>query len=147
MSDELINQQWVYIGRHRGQQAKFVDGWMRLDEKSAPLAGSERFFRADRKRRTIGGIYNVMTNEAGTKLRVGAFAFKTINDPKLVAQWRLNHDAVATEAAIERKEKLATEDELALLKPLRELYFSTPSVAGRLAIEVQVLAYLRMMRT
>lgn len=109
-------------------------------------AGPERVYnRKNLERIRVGAVYDVEVNpEVPTQIFVDTLRWLRLWDKSEAALWQLAADAFDTcelAARQERKEnsrKLPVE----ILEPIRKLYWAT-NAAGRLAIEIRVLAYLR----
>ncbi len=112
--------------------------------------GEERIFASKGLLCRVGHIYRIQISETkgadsifpSTERWISQYA-----DAEQVAAWQAAARALDVEkaAARERKKAEGTQQMLEVLKPLRTIYERTNAL-GRLAIEVQLLAYLRQVR-
>lgn len=116
----------------------------------AGALGVERLFAAKGLLCRVGHVYRIQISETkgadsiypSTERWISQYA-----DAEQVAAWQAAARALEVEKAAKRERKKAegTQQMLEVLKPLRTIYQRTNAL-GRLAIEVQVLAYLRQLR-
>jgi hypothetical protein len=97
---------------------------------------------------SLGGIYKVEANaDFSTAIIAGAKYQGLWPNEAERAGWKTAERALTIERAAQKRQKSDAENNamIAALAPIRKAYVLTNSV-GRLAIEVQVLAYLRGVR-
>src|SRR5579859_871524 len=112
--------------------------------------GTERLFASKGLHCRVGHVYRIQVSETkgadsifpSTERWISQYA-----NAEQVAAWQAAARAFEIEkaAARERKKAEGTQQMLEVLKPLRTIYQRTNAL-GRLAIEVQLLAYLRQGR-
>jgi hypothetical protein len=110
----------------------------------------ERLFTAKDLHCRVGHVYRIRISEAKGADSIYPSTARwtsTYEDEAQVAAWQAKARAFDVEKAALREQKKAegTQQMLEVLKPLRTIYQQTNTL-GRLAIEVQVLAYLRQVR-
>ena len=143
-TEEMALQEWVHTGKVILSNKKpglvfrpIVNGQL-ADEKYYDTKGMPRV--------SVGGVYQVKAS--GTKIVPSSFKWlRTWEDTGQVAVWQTEARAFDTELRTRKQEKSETSVQhmLEVLAPLRKAYNRTNHI-GRLAIEVQVLAYLRSYR-
>jgi len=112
------------------------------------VAGEERVYAQKNLRHVrVGHVYEVQTAQNDSS-RIHTDTIRWIRswrDEEEAATWQAAAAAFDTLELAKKAEKRETERRLPLelLRPLRDEYFRT-NPAGRLAIEVRVLAYLKM---
>jgi hypothetical protein len=110
----------------------------------------ERLFTAKDLRCRVGHVYRIRISEtkgADSIYPSTASWISAYEDGVQVAAWQAAARAFDVEKAARRRQKQAEETQqmLEVLKPLRTIYQRTNAL-GRLAIEVQLLSYLRQAR-
>jgi hypothetical protein len=111
-------------------------------------AGPERIYnRKNLERIRVGAVYEVETDpEVPTQIYINTLRWLRLwGDKNEAALWQLAADAFDTRELAARQERKENNRKLPveLLEPIRKQYRETNAV-GRLAIEVRILAYLRM---
>jgi hypothetical protein len=110
--------------------------------------GEERLYSAKNlKAISVGSVYEVETDaDDSTRIYVNSARWLRVwSNEEEAAVWQAAAAAFDTTELARKREKQETSRKLPLevLRPLREEYWRT-NAAGRLAIEVRVLAYLRL---
>lgn len=113
-------------------------------------AGPERIYlRKDLEHVRVGAIYEVETNpEKPTSIYLNTFRWLRLwEDATEAAAWQASADAFDTRDVALRQERKENGRKLPLelLEPIRREHRKT-NAAGRLALEVRVLAYLRQVK-
>ena len=114
-----------------------TEGWL----------GKERVYgQKDLKRVRVGSVYEIEIDPADpSMIYPGSIRWLRLwKDEEQIATWQTLADAFDTRHLAVKQERKESERKLPLerLAPLRKHYWNT-NAAGRLAIEVRVLAYLR----
>lgn len=109
--------------------------------------GRERIYsHKNLKTVRVGAVYDVDTDpEDQTAIHTNSLRWIRLwENQNEAAAWQVAADAFDTRELAARQERKETSRKLPveLLEPIREQYWAT-NAAGRLAIEVRVLAYLR----
>lgn len=146
----LILQQWIYLG-HRWNNGELVDCFICLPAKLGTYLhgavydkGSTRFFSADRKSKAIGGIYGILATEDGSRARTTSATFeRMLDEPELVAEWRITSEAADVRERIRKHEKVGKRQPLACLDPIRHAYAKARTDDERRVIELVALRYIR----
>ena len=112
--------------------------------------GTERVFEAKGLLCRVGHVYRIQISQTTGAASIFPSTDRWISqyaDAEQVAAWQAAARAFEIEKAAvrERKKAEGTQQMLEVLKPLRTIYQRTNAL-GRLAIEVQLLAYLRQVR-
>lgn len=148
--DGFHKEMWVYVGRAVGNSNKLIDGYQFIlsaafNETVDQLSGV-KYFAADRKRKVVGGVYEVMVKRVAdtiTAKLTGARYERDWRNKADVARWSIADDATGLLMASKSAERKSKNRHLELLAPLSEDYQKLISTDERLAFELAVLHYLR----
>ncbi len=154
MSDdtEFVSQLWVYVGRAKITGGKLGSAWLPVmeyegDGRGKLAADTIAYGEKKRTRRVIGGVYRIETKPDQSSARLSTAAYvEPWADRNAVMQWEAAENAVAVAEESKRVAKNVTPEMLRALEPIRKQYGKTMSGVRRMAIELQVLAYLRSQR-
>lgn len=137
----LTPRKFVYTGREWISGGK-VGGTLRpIDEHGE--VGQPRYYerKALRMLIIVGGVYEIEASDTQIKPHSAKF-LNVYEDKDTVEYWRLQDRKFETERLLKAREKAAKTFDLSGLNEIRDAYRRT-NARGRLAIEVELLAYLR----
>lgn len=142
-TENFVIAQWVYAGRRAGidtdKKECAVDRFYPIDGNTLLEFVS---FTADKKKKTIGGVYQIKVSPDGLRAVTGSAPFVRLYDGPEVAAWRAESDAYELTQQRAKLERSGKDLHLETLEPLREAYKRLP-FNQRDAFELLVLRYLR----
>lgn len=142
---EYVIEHWAYAGKretiNKDHKRIVIDVFYPLVD--GEITEKHHAYDADKRMKTIGGIYSIKTLDNGARAVVGSAQFQgMIHDAKKIAEWRLESDACRNTIMLRRMEAKGKTDAFKCLEPLRRAYHSAP-FDQRDAMELLILRYIR----
>lgn len=142
---EYIKERWLYLRTARSTDGKAVNVFSPIVNGKVREEGEGLLaYEVGRRKKFIpGGVYEVETTPDHVTARTSTAAFiERWHDEAYVAQLQMAEKAQELTRDAAKRERIAADTIREALKPLRKAY-ARSAYRDRLAIEIQVLAYLR----